>query len=444
MGLKYSTVAKVKNKQNINCDLLIIGAGFAGMVAAARASSLGLTTVMVGNSSNLFLVSGLFDFLGVYPIDSGHLLDSPRAGLEKLKNDSPLHPYSKIGYENVLESFDFLKNYLASAGLDYQSNNNKNYFVLTAAGTFKPSFMVPKTFLKGCGINQAKRVLFVDFKGLREFSAKQIANVIQDTCSPGPISGSTLTIEIPDVTSTLNPTLLANLFEDNQFLKYLSKKIAPFSKNTDLVGLPAVCGLNNSLEILEKLEEMTGLDCFEIPGMPPSLPGLRLKNAFEKQLSKNKVLFLSNSKIQSHGFENHQFVLNATTQNMNTQITSKGVILATGRFPGGGLHATREEITETVFNLPVCQPEKRNLWYLLNFFNSKGHAINRAGIETDDTFRPVDQNNRPVFNNLYAVGSILAHNDWVRLKSGSGVSCATAFAAVNNFYNSVFDGVVNV
>ncbi|MCP4721306.1 MAG: FAD-binding protein, partial [Desulfobacteraceae bacterium] len=274
----------MKNKQNINCDLLIIGAGFAGMVAAARASSLGLTTVQVGNSSNLFLVSGLFDFLGVYPIDSGHLLDAPRAGLEKLKNDSPLHPYSKIGYENVLESFDFLKNYLASAGLDYQSNNNKNHFVLTAAGTFKPSFMVPKTFLKGCGINLTKRVLFVDFKGLREFSAKQIANVIKDTCSPGPISGSTLTIEIPTVTSTLNPTLVANLFEDNQFLKYLSKKITPFSKNTDLVGFPAVCGLNNSLEILEKLEEMTGLDCFEIPGMPPSLPGLRLKNAFEKQL----------------------------------------------------------------------------------------------------------------------------------------------------------------
>jgi len=430
----------VKDKQNISCDLLIIGAGFAGMVAAARASSLGLTTVQAGNSSNLFLVSGLFDLLGVYPIDSGQPLSAPRTGFEKLKQDSPLHPYSKTGYETVLESFDFLKHFLASAGLDYQSKRDANYSVLTAVGTFKPSFMVPKTFIKGCGINQGdKKVLFVDFTGLREFSAKQIANVYQDTCSGAPISESTstLTIEIPDLSGTLNPIQLANLFEDDQFLKYVAKKIAPFSKRADMVGLPAVCGLNNSVATLEKLEKMTGLDCFEIPGMPPSLPGLRLKNAFEKQLSQNNVTFLNNSKIQFQKVQNNQFVLNAATQNMNTRITTRGVILASGRFPGGGLHATRERITETLFNLLVYQPEKRNQWYHSNFFNPRGHAINQAGLETDHIFRPVNQQKVPVSNTLYAVGSILAHNDWVRLKSGSGVSCVSAFTAVNAFYASL-------
>lgn len=432
----------MKDKQAITCDLLIIGAGFAGMVAAARASSLGLKTVQVGNSSNLFLVSGLFDLLGVYPMASGHTLHDPKTGFETLTADSPHHPYSKTGYKKVIESLDFLKKFLASAGLDYQSKNNGNYFVLTAAGTFKPSFMIPKTFLKGCAIKQGprKRVLFVDFKGLREFSAKQIANVIQNTCS----IASTLTIEIPDVSSTLHPTRLGNLFEDIQFLNYLSKKIIPFSKKTDLVGLPAVCGLNKSLETIEKLEAMTGLDCFEIPGMPPSLPGLRLKNAFEKQLSQNNVIFLNNSKIESHEFKNHHFILTAETENLIAQITTRGVILASGRFPGGGLHAKRERITETVFNLPVRQPEKRNQWYHLNFFNPEGHAINQAGLETDDTFRPVNQNNTPMFNTLYAVGSLLAHNDWVRLKSGSGVSCVTAYTAVNDFYNSVSVGGADV
>jgi len=436
----------MKDRQRINCDLLVIGAGFAGMVAAARASSLGLKTVQVGNSSNLFLVSGLFDLLGVYPIASGQPLDSPGAGFEKLKVASPLHPYSKTGYKNILESFDFLQHFLASAKLDYQSNTPDNYSVLTAAGTFKPSYMVPKTFLKGCTLKQGKkRLLLVDFKGLREFSAKQIANVLQTTCPGLAASESipTLTIEIPDVSTTLNPTRLANLFEDIQFLKYLSKKIAPFADKADIVGLPAVCGLNNSLGIIRKLEEMTGIDCFEIPGLPPSIPGLRLKNAFEKQLSQNKVTFLSNSKINAGEFKDHHFILNAQTQNMDTKITTKGVILASGRFPGGGLHATREQITETIFNLQVYQPEKRSLWYDLNFFNPKGHAINQAGIETDNSFRPVDQNNRPIYDRLYAVGSILAHNDWVRLKSGSGVSCVSAFTAVNDFYDSVV-GNINV
>jgi glycerol-3-phosphate dehydrogenase subunit B len=300
--------------------------------------------------------------------------------------------------------------------------------------------MIPKTFLKGCAIKQGnKSLLIVDFKGFREFSARQIINVIQDSSD-----ASALTIEIPDVSGDLNPIRLANLFEDDQFLKTLSNKITSFPKKIDLIGFPAVCGLKNSTQTIKKLEKLTSSDCFEIPGMPPSLPGLRLKNAFEKQLSQKNCTFLNNSKINSHEVKDNQFILNATTQNRDTQITAKGVILASGRFPGGGLHAQREKISETVFDLPVCQPEKRSQWYQLNFFNPNGHCINKAGIETDDNFQPVDKNNTPIFKNLYAAGSILAHNDWVRLKSGSGVSCVSAFTAVNNFYNSEFNGGKNV
>lgn len=424
----------MKDKKEITCDLLIIGAGFAGMVAAARASSLGLKTVQAGNSSVLFLASGLMDLLGVYPIDSGRTLPMPGKGIDHLSAEIPGHPYSKTGYKNILESFDFLKRFLSSAGLEYQSNASENYSVLTAAGTFKPSFMVPKTFLNSGRIKQGgKRLLFVDFKGLREFSAKKMVNVLQETC-PG---ARAVTIDIPEVSGTLHPVHLAALFEEDLFLRDLAKKIMPFSKQTDLVGFPAVCGISNSLATMGKLEEMTGLDCFEIPGLPPSLPGLRLKNAFEKKLSQNNVLFLNNAKVKFQAFKKHQFILNAATQNMDTRITAKGVILASGRFQGGGLHAQRKIIIEPLFNLPVFQPGKRNQWHHLDFFNPKGHAINTAGLVTDDTFRPLDRNDTPLFKRLYAVGAILAHNDWARLKSGSGVSCVTAVSAVNAFYHSV-------
>ena len=51
-------------------------------------------------------------------------------------------------------------------------------------------------------------------------------------------------------------------------------------------------------------------------------------------------------------------------------------------------------------------------------------------------FRPVDTDGSIIHKNLYAAGAILAHNDWARLKSGSGVSALSAFTAVNDFYNS--------
>jgi glycerol-3-phosphate dehydrogenase subunit B len=118
-------------------------------------------------------------------------------------------------------------------------------------------------------------------------------------------------------------------------------------------------------------------------------------------------------------------------------ILSRGVILATGRFIGGGLSADRKHIRETIFNLPVAQPESRDRWHREDLLDRRGHLINRAGLETDDHFRPLDKNGRPAFNNLYAVGSILAHQDWKRMKCGVGLAVATAFGAVKGFVASL-------
>lgn len=65
------------------------------------------------------------------------------------------------------------------------------------------------------------------------------------------------------------------------------------------------------------------------------------------------------------------------------------------------------------------------------FFDGRGHAVNRTGIETDGCFRPLDRAGRVVHPNLYAAGSILAHQDWKREKSGSGISIASAYRAVS-------------
>lgn len=64
------------------------------------------------------------------------------------------------------------------------------------------------------------------------------------------------------------------------------------------------------------------------------------------------------------------------------------------------------------------------------FFDPRGHSLNRAGIETDGAFRPLDIKGRVIHSGLHACGSILAHQDWKRERSGSGISIATAYRAV--------------
>jgi glycerol-3-phosphate dehydrogenase subunit B len=116
-----------------------------------------------------------------------------------------------------------------------------------------------------------------------------------------------------------------------------------------------------------------------------------------------------------------------------TLIKTKGIVLASGRFLGKGLSADRKQIRESLFDLPVHQPDKRNEWHCYEFLDPAGHPVNRAGLVTDGRFRPLDRSGNAAHDKLFAAGSILAHQDWMRQKCGSGLAIASAYAAVNAF-----------
>ena len=49
------------------------------------------------------------------------------------------------------------------------------------------------------------------------------------------------------------------------------------------------------------------------------------------------------------------------------------------------------------------------------------------------TFDHSEQTASFAFENVFAAGSVLAHQDWIRTKSGAGLAIATAYGAVNAF-----------
>jgi len=156
------------------------------------------------------------------------------------------------------------------------------------------------------------------------------------------------------------------------------------------VGLPAVLGVYRTGEVLADLEEALGLPVFEIPTMVPAVTGLRLREAFERHLPKmgvqafyqQKVLQVST--LPDGGF---QFIVGRPSGAF--QVSAKKAILASGRFFGKGLRADRLGIRETIFDLPVAQPEERRQWHHRDFLHPDGHPINRAGLTIDRHFRPV-------------------------------------------------------
>lgn len=414
----------------IQCDLCVIGSGMAGMSAALFAAKQGLSTVMVGRTGEIIFSTGLLDLMAVHPVEKGEIWDDPWACIDQLAKDLPQHPYARIPTAALRAAFDALIAFLESMRLPYTGHPDRNSLVLTSVGTFKPTYRVPVTMWAGSEVFRRKApCLLVDIQGLKGFSALQIAAMV----GSGWPGLRTVRIGFPGVASSgeVFAERLARSLEAAVNREKLAAAIQPRLQGAEAVGLPAILGISNPAKVMADFQRRLGVTVFEIPTMPPGVTGQRLKEAFEHGLRNlGARLFLENRVFRADADPKGGFRLHAGRTDPEEVIAARSVILATGRFMGGGLKADRHVVREPLFNLPVHQPEGRDRWHREDFLDRRGHAVNRAGLETDPIFRPLDASGRPAHRRLFAAGSILAHQDWMRMKCGSGLAIATANAAV--------------
>jgi glycerol-3-phosphate dehydrogenase subunit B len=178
------------------------------------------------------------------------------------------------------------------------------------------------------------------------------------------------------------------------------------------------------------LESRVGREIFEIPTMPPAVPGVRLRELLEQALPKRGATLIPQRKVTRLGFDREGATLDLVDSYGPIVVRARAVVLATGRFVSGGLDAHPDGIREHLLDLPVTQPAGRADWYRERYTDVRGHPIHRAGIEIDAESRPLGHDGRPKSERLFAAGVILAHQDWIRSRSGAGIAIATAFRAV--------------
>jgi len=419
--------------KTIESDLCIIGAGLAGLAATLFAANRGLSCVEVGQTGEINFSSGFLDLLGVHPAGEKHAWTDPWAGVDALVRDIPQHPYARLPGADIQTAFEEVLTFLKEAGLPYIGRMDRNIGVITSLGNLKTTYCVPHTMWNGVEALEKKTAcLLIDIRGLKGFSARQIAAALK---SEWP-DLRTARISFPD-TDHLNEVFtehMASALILPQNREKLALTLRPQIKNAQIVGLPAILGLYRTEEVLSDLQARIGVPLFEIPTIPPSVPGLRLKEAFERGLRAKGVNYLSQKRVLAvrHPADEH-FEVDMGRIAAELTVRSRGIILASGRFIGGGLHADRIRIKETIFDLPVYQPANRTEWHRRELLDTRGHPVNRAGVEIDDSFRPLNSSRQPAFRTLFAAGSLLAHNDWKRLKCGAGVAIASAFGAVQSF-----------
>ncbi len=409
-------------------DLAIIGSGLAGFAASTFALDRGIQTAQAGNTGALAYTTGYLDLMGSATTDDHRSVKDPWAEMRDLAGSGSKHPLARIPESDIRQAFLKFTKFLKECGIAYTWPGEENINALTPAGTIKKTLCVPATMQAGVeAFSNKQRCVIIDFKGLRGFSAKQVVANLKSGW-PGLRAER---LNFPDMESgEIYPEVMARALEVPDCRRELAERIMDVVGDAEAIGLPAVLGMHEPDKVMADMQKRIGLPIFEIPTMPPAVPGIRLREIFEQIFPRKGLTVIPQQKVKSVEFGSDCVSLELADNFGPITIKAKVVIMATGRFLSGGLEAGMVSVVEPLLNLRVTQPASREEWYQKQYMDKRGHEINKCGVEVDDRFRPLGSDGRPVDNRLFAAGILLAHQDWIRGRCGAGVAIASAYKAV--------------
>ncbi|MBW1899228.1 MAG: glycerol-3-phosphate dehydrogenase subunit GlpB [Deltaproteobacteria bacterium] len=337
---------------DIECELMIIGLGISGMASALFAANRGISTVQTGMTGEVIFASSLIDLMGVHPVQNKKTWADPWAAIRAVSKDIPDHPYARIQKNHIQKALDEFASFFGDAGFKYYRHKNLNSRLITSAGTIKQTYLVPQSMWNGVSALEEKApCLIVDFHGLKGFSARQIVSVLKNKW-PGL---QHLRISLPGTGGKRDEVYSENIARSLELpsnREKLAENIRPYLKSIKVVGMPPVLGMQRTGQALRHMKELIGVPVFEIPTMPPSITGLRLRETFEEHFHGDGIRTLYQKKVLgSRILADGSFIFDVGTREKETTVKTKGAILASGRFIGKGLSADRKHIHETIFDL---------------------------------------------------------------------------------------------
>jgi len=451
----------------IESDVLVIGGGFAGRMAAIAAARTGADVRLVTHKeSTLSQASGLIDVLG-YPLET---TARPNAGAaSESKSDpeqtSPIvdpfeaiadapagHPYERVGVEAVRDGLALFDEHVAYCG----THTDANALVPVQGGRIKPTARYPPSVRHGLASDD-RRALLVGFEGLAGLDAPLAAARLERTGVPFDVRG--VTVPFPaTLRADAKVTRIAQLLDRNApvtadgelvdsdpdaasddrgaadarpIRDVLADRIAAEHDGEARIGLPAVLGETEPTAVRESLSGRLDAAIFEIPSGPPSLPGMRLAEQLEGALELAGVrVNAGNPVVDYEATDDGDRVVAVHVEHAGGRevpYTAEQFVLATGGLVGKGIDSDRTGVREPIFDCHVPHPKDRYDWFVADAFGE--HPFARFGVDPDPELRPRTAAGGVQFENLRAAGSVLGGYDFAAENSGSGVSIATGYAA---------------
>jgi glycerol-3-phosphate dehydrogenase subunit B len=401
-------------------DLIVIGAGLTGLYAAWLAARKGARTVLIAYGRG-----GLELSPGTLGVAAG---TSPRLKVPALKRP---HPYALVGPNTVGLALDALLTLLASEGLPYAGSLDHNLSLPTAAGGLIEAAFAPAA-LAGFDPSSPKPATIAGFLGFRDFDSTLAARRLSARIAR-PIQAVDLPLPPPTSQRDRYATDLARLFEDASWREAAARAWRPALLGVSRLGMPAALGFQNHQGVWQDMQDRLGLSVFEIPTLPPSMPGLRLERALRRACQDAGVDFVEGARAVGRVTKPHTRARAAgavaLTAGGPRAFDADAVLLATGDLLHGGLVARQDGLVqESVFDLPVVHHPDRSTWVSPRASETQPYAS--FGLRVDASMRPLDVHGQPMYSNLFAAGGLLAGARRAEEGSRQGIGVATAFCAV--------------
>ncbi len=264
-------------------DLLVVGAGLSGLMAAYTAAQAGLKVKIVNKGLGaMHWSAGTVDVLGYTPETPQKAVFRPLEGVANLVQGNREHPYALLDSEQISAALNTFRSLVEELGLPYGgANDEQNLFLPSPAGAARPAFLAPRAQLAG-DLSRPEPILIVGFEGMRDFYPLLIAENL--TKLGYQARAVVRPMELLTDRHDANTVQLAQGLEDEDRRSRLGQHLQKLVQPGERIGLPAVLGLEAHSKVIADLEHLCGAPVFEIPTLPPSVPGIRLFTALRDKL----------------------------------------------------------------------------------------------------------------------------------------------------------------
>ncbi|WP_236639257.1 anaerobic glycerol-3-phosphate dehydrogenase subunit GlpB [Pelosinus sp. UFO1] len=407
-------------------DIIVIGGGLAGLTAAAVAAKRGKKVMVLSlGAGTLTIGGGIVDVIGY--LEGNKPVATPSAGLLQLPAE---HPYKKIGRPAIEDAIKFFKEICEEEGYPYMGNLDTMQWVPTAAGTIKPTCLIPKT-MNTEELQKANKVIVLGFESLKDFYPQLITKNFKKISRFKDKEYETVMID-PNLAEGRDVTALdvARWLDTEEGISECITKMRKVIQPGSVVIIPPVLGTRPNYRIADRLEQALQCHFIETASVPPSITGLRLRTMMVSYLKKIGVRIVEQATVAKSIVEADKCVA-VVTEGIDRERTyyAKSFILANGGFYGGGLLAEPGKVIEPIFNLPVEAPEDHEMWANYSLFSNEAQPFAKLGLEVDEKMRPLDADGKVILNNVFVAGRNLRGYDYSFEKSGNGVAIASGYQA---------------